>query len=363
MKHLTQLETAAFNSEDLGLCEFVVATNIRSIFSEWYCLSGVPVLDSCVWRGISCDKNNITISLSLTSVQLVGSIPTSLSHLIGLKQLDLSDNFLYHKIPSEIGMLTNLEILNLGGNHLTSSIPSSLGYLRMLNSLSLYENFLTGSIPASFNNLSLLSSAFALYSNSLISTLPTFLGLLNTIQFDLHNNYFSSSIPTQLCMLSASLYMRLDNNRLTSSIPTCFVEIRFLNYLNLGHNLLTSTIPSSFANAKGLYFLFLNDNKLTGPPPVDLCDQLEFVQFYVANNKFNCNPYCQSDADWSGNTTHRCQDFQDKALYALENHLNIISALKRVINTETYTVTFSQGTKRYISYPGNRGKVGLTIST
>jgi len=356
MKNLSFSETATLSpsskSEDLAFCGLVMSTNIMHIFAEWSCPTGSARLNSCDWRGITCNTNNKTVSVTLANLQIIGSIPNSLSNLNDLRQLDLSNNLLYRKIPSEIGLLTNLEILNLGGNLFTSSIPSSLGYLGQLNTLSLHDNFLTGSIPSTFNKLGSVVLSFKLNSNLLVSTLPTFLGWINTFSFDLHANYFSSSIPTELCMLSNAFYIRLDNNRLTSSIPSCFTKIPFLNYLNFAHNSLTSTIPSSFASAEYLYFLMLNNNNLSGPPSLLLCDKIKLVQFYIANNNFDCYPYCQSDADWSGNTTHRCQDFQDTALYALQNSLNIISALKRIINTETYTVTFSEGSKRFISYPG-----------
>ena len=68
--------------------------------------------------------------------QLTGGIPTWLSVLTRLTNLDLGSNlFLGGTIPSELGALTNLQWLGLYYNSLTGSIPETLTKLTQLSSL------------------------------------------------------------------------------------------------------------------------------------------------------------------------------------------------------------------------------------
>jgi Leucine-rich repeat (LRR) protein len=57
---------------------------------------------------------------------LVGTIPSELSHLKWLNSLDLESNRLGGSIPSEVGLLTNLEFLALNNNKLQGEIPKTL---------------------------------------------------------------------------------------------------------------------------------------------------------------------------------------------------------------------------------------------
>ena len=100
----TAFPTYTPSDADTALCAIVASTNINSIYPTWFCSNGQPSGTAiCSWTGITCNGSNISISLSLVSISLKGSIPT------------------------EIGLLTNLQYLYLHNNCLSSI------YLRYLN--------------------------------------------------------------------------------------------------------------------------------------------------------------------------------------------------------------------------------------
>jgi len=334
------------------LCDLTISTSLTTRYSEWKCDSQSPQSNPCLWRGVSCNITAVE-SLVVNNIDLEGTIPSSLGILTQLTRLDLSYNKLAGTIPTSLGLLSNMQWLNVGNNHLTSSIPSSLGYLTNMNTISLFYNSLTSSIPPSFTMLSTSMENFNVYGNSLTSKIPAYLGLyVKAIGFELQNNYFTSSIPSQICDLRSVQYLRVDYNLLTSSIPSCIGLMNSLEYFNMDHNVITGTVPETFKYFQNLKFIILSNNKLTGKAPEFLCSQSMLTGIYLANNTFECVPYCQSDGDWSAtSTSHRCQDFQDTALYDIQQNLGILSALSRVIKTETDIIVYSTGLLQYFSYP------------
>jgi hypothetical protein len=75
-----------------------------------------------------------------------------------ISTLKLSNKNLIGSIPTEIGLLTGLRYLYLDNNQLNGTIPSTLGNLKNLQWLWLYNNKLTG-FPSSLLSLSSLTPA------------------------------------------------------------------------------------------------------------------------------------------------------------------------------------------------------------
>ncbi|KAK1412636.1 hypothetical protein QVD17_34039 [Tagetes erecta] len=100
----------------------------------------------------------LTISLDLSSNNIVGEIPDALMNLVGLMSLNLSRNLLKGYIPMNIGDLTQLESLDLSMNKLSGRIPQSLTSLTFLSFLNLSFNNLSGAIPVG-NQLQTLDDA------------------------------------------------------------------------------------------------------------------------------------------------------------------------------------------------------------
>ena len=100
----------------------------------------------CDWYGVTCTGGDLT-ELSLSSNNLVGTIPSGLGNLTTLTALQLGSNSLSGSIPTELGNLTTLEYLSFYDNSLTGTIPVELGNLTNLTYFSLTSNQLSGSIP------------------------------------------------------------------------------------------------------------------------------------------------------------------------------------------------------------------------
>jgi Leucine-rich repeat (LRR) protein len=104
-------------------------------------------------------KSAVTF-LALQNNGLTGNLPVSLSHLSGLKHLDVSSNFLTGTLPSGLGRLTELENLFVGWNPSLDEAPipdwmfSPLSPWTQLRELSLARSGITGTIPSAlFGNL------------------------------------------------------------------------------------------------------------------------------------------------------------------------------------------------------------------
>ena len=173
------------SSQDEGLCGFIAATNIQSIYSQWKCnSSGYTVSNPCSWPGLTCPDNNFIEQIYLFSIQyphaLSGTLPTTLGLLTTLTGINIALSLLHGSIPSSVGQLVELKSLRFLSNSLIGAIPSELGQLQNLSRLDLSSNFLAGSIPTTVGLLSSLTS-FDLSYNCLIGTIPTVISNLNKL--------------------------------------------------------------------------------------------------------------------------------------------------------------------------------------
>ena len=121
----------ASTPQDTGMCGFIAATNMESLFSEWSCtVGGLTSTDPCVsgseWPGVICAGGVVT-ELNCTSLGLTGTLPTSISQFTNLVVLDLGFNELYGSIPSSVSFLyESLSALRLHHNSLSGEVPDSL---------------------------------------------------------------------------------------------------------------------------------------------------------------------------------------------------------------------------------------------
>ncbi|KAG5629263.1 hypothetical protein H5410_000980 [Solanum commersonii] len=88
-------------------------------------------------------------SLDMSSNNLSGDIPTSVTRLTGLRSFNLSKNNLTGRIPNDIGDMKVLESVDLSENQLYGQIPQSFSSLPTLSYLNLSDNNLSGMIPLS----------------------------------------------------------------------------------------------------------------------------------------------------------------------------------------------------------------------
>lgn len=133
-------------STQTALCDFIAATNVATIFSEWNCNTAHSVAtEPCnggapLWSGITaCSSSGDVTAINLGSTGLSGSIPTSIGYLTALTYLNICNNLLGSGN-------TSLLFLSASGWSCiaTAGIPSSIGNLISLQYLMLCGNKLTG---------------------------------------------------------------------------------------------------------------------------------------------------------------------------------------------------------------------------
>ena len=220
------------------------------------------------WYGVTTGASNTTVTgINLSSNNLVGSLPSSISDLTGLTALNLHTNLLSGSLPASLGSLTGLTLLHLYQNSFTGSLPTELGSLTNLTVFDAYQNQFTGSIPASFGGLTSLQSLL-LQSNQLEGGLPAELAsLTNLQQLNFHSNLLTGSIPAGYGGMTSLRSLRLHGNSLSGNLPTELGNLTNLQELYLGENGFSGSIPSSLGNLSNLLYLYMEYNSLEGSIP------------------------------------------------------------------------------------------------
>ncbi|KAF9592301.1 hypothetical protein IFM89_013527 [Coptis chinensis] len=298
------------------------AAALQSLKDQWQNLppSWENSTDPCgaPWAGVTCINSRVT-RLSLSAMNLKGTLGGDIAELSELKSLDLSFNpGLTGPLPSEIGNLTNLDILILAGCSFSGSIPEEIGNLANLSFLALNSNNFSGNIPptlGSLSNLYWLDVADNQLTGSLpvsTNTAPGLDLLLNAKHFHFNKNQLSGSIPFKLFSSEMVLiHVILNDNRLTGEIPATLGVVKTLEILRLDRNALTGTVPSNLNNLTSLNELQLANNLLTGPVP-DLTG-INFLNYVLLkNNTFN--------GTLGGNTGQQLQlvDFENNQISGLQ---------------------------------------------
>ncbi|VAH98448.1 unnamed protein product [Triticum turgidum subsp. durum] len=249
--------------------------------------------------------------LNLESNSLSGSIPSSIYQLSSLEVLKLSFNpFGSHRIDPQLGNLTNLEELSMSSMNIVGEIPDTITKLTRLTTLDLSSNTLNGTIPTgiwSMQNLEFLDlqrnslsgcilddphelmnlsqlKTLDLSSNTLNGTIPTEIWSMQNLEFlNLHRNSLSGCIPDdphELMNLSPLKTLDLSSNTLNGTIPTVIWRMQNLNRLALHNNYISGRILDDFCKLKYLSQLLLNDNLLSGPLPENVT-QLQLTSIFL----------------------------------------------------------------------------------
>ncbi len=168
----------------------------------------------CRWTYVTCVQGTLT-GLSLKSLNMKGSLPSSLYSLTTLTMLSMSSNSITGTISSVIGQLANLEVLDLSFNLLTGQLDSRVGNLTKLTILDVSFNRLTSRIPSSISKLASLER-LNLNVNYFNGTIPSDIGLnQKLIQLYLLSNQLTGKVPSTLCGLQKAAIDMSQNPGLT----------------------------------------------------------------------------------------------------------------------------------------------------
>ncbi|XP_019195979.1 PREDICTED: probable LRR receptor-like serine/threonine-protein kinase At3g47570 isoform X2 [Ipomoea nil] len=293
-------------TDKISLLEFkkMIKGDPLGIMSSWN-----ETIHFCKWPGVSCGHRHRRVTaLGLSSMKLVGSLPSHIGNLTFLRVLDLQNNsfsgeippaianlhrlqvlFLHNNsfsgsIPSNISGCTNLEALDFSNNYLMGTIPSQLGTLTNLQTIHFVHNNLTGKIPRSLGNLSLLYEFFA-NKNNLVGEIPDSLCRISGLQYLIvYENNLSGKLPSSLFNHSSMLAIDVGNNFIEGSLPpNLFITLPRLFYFSIHNNTFTGNIPPTLSNATNLQFFYISRNGLTGKVP-DLGNLEKIQRFLIAFN-------------------------------------------------------------------------------
>ena len=275
---------AASNPGLVADCEALLAARNTLAGSGTLNWSGSVAIGS--WDGVTLSGSPLRVTeLVFRDSQLTGTIPTELSGLTSLVELDLGDNRLTGLIPSELSSLTNLEILSLTRNQLTGTIPPELSGLTGLETLALGGNRLTGPVPTWLDSLTNLQGLY-LWGNQLTGPIPSELGsLINLEILELGGNQLTGPVPPQLASLTNLQRLSLYDNQLSGPVPIWLGSLTNLEWLRISRNQLTGQIPSQLASLTNLQRLSLYDNQVTGTIPTWLGNLTNLERLYLSQNQ------------------------------------------------------------------------------
>jgi Leucine-rich repeat (LRR) protein len=276
----------------IGLAPSVAQTRIRTENNRIISLdlSGIPLPNGAFpeyLRGLRGLR-----FLNLSNTGLVGPIPSWMSELVDLEELDISRNQLTGELSGNVVCLyPNLRLLNVSSNKLEGAIPLCITTRERVQTLRLDNNRFTGSILAELGTMPNLR-ILTLNNNSLTGGLPTTFGAINTRGktttttqdaqslevLDVSNNQLSGEIPPAFGNMLALKTLNLANNRFSGRVPQELGNISLLEHLNLSANRFTGDVPITFAQLSRLRSLRLQENGFTSMPNIALPRRLDTLE-------------------------------------------------------------------------------------
>ncbi|PIA29856.1 hypothetical protein AQUCO_05800140v1 [Aquilegia coerulea] len=254
------------------------------------------------------------VGLSLSENRFTGSIPSSISQLVHLRDLDLGSNLFSGPIPSGIQQMKNLVFLNLEKNQLSGKIPNFFTSFTSLRELDLSHNKLSGEIPPTISFLAPRLELLNLGHNLLAGNIPNYLGNFQTLdRLDLSSNQLTGVVPTTFKNLTDILYLELGHNHLVDPFPE--MNVKKIEGLDLSYNKFNlGTIPKWVESSALIYslklagcglkfrledfkprekyfydYIDLSDNQISGTP-VGLMNETTLLKgFWASGNQLRFN--------------------------------------------------------------------------
>ncbi|CAL5007174.1 unnamed protein product [Urochloa decumbens] len=165
---------------------------------------------------------------------LAGRIPPEISNASKLEPLFLYRNNLFGQIPVEIGRLTSLQHIMMAWTSLTGPIPHSVGNLTTLEALDLSANQLEGEVPATISSLQ--SLRFLVINDNKLSGVVLYLNITELVGISLSNNSFTGEFPIAFCQQASLRILDLSNNQLFGELPHCLWNLQQLLFMDLSSN-------------------------------------------------------------------------------------------------------------------------------
>jgi Leucine-rich repeat (LRR) protein len=176
-----------------------------------------------------CNQQRRATTLILRNNMLSGKLQLILETYTELNVLDLAWNNFTGSIPATITRLVGLFHLNLAGNGISGTLPHDLSNLRVMKTgytTSDYSGTVNMSMTMKGQELYYYSSAFS-----------------RMVVIDLSSNHLTGGIPEEIASLYAVVNLNLSRNNLTGKIPERIGVMQSLESLDLSRNNLYGEIP------------------------------------------------------------------------------------------------------------------------
>ncbi|XP_024009764.1 receptor-like protein 12 [Eutrema salsugineum] len=253
----------------------------------------------------------------------VGTIPSSLFTIPSLKDISLSNNQLDSLL--EFGNISKLEWLYVDGNNLRGPIPRSVSKLVNLRGLDLSNWNTQGPFDLSiFSHLKSLRDLTLSHLNTTTTIdLNSILSCSQRLEtLDLSGSHVSaktkssvSDPPSQMISkltlsgcgvtefpkiirtLHSMIYLDISNNNIKGQVPGWLWTLPNLTYVNLSNNTFISfEIPTKQGLSSAMRFLFGSKNNFTGKIPSFICALGSLIILDLSENNFNGSiPLCMEN--------------------------------------------------------------------
>ena len=221
-----------------------------------------------------------------------GLIPASLFSIPALEWLNIQFNEGIWELPPEIepGFQSKIKGIALRQCGLTGMLPSFISKITSLEELDFGSNSLEGTIPKSWGNLKNVVF-FSLHSNNMTGTLPESLGQLASAEvLAFGMNSFEGTIPSTLGNLRKLRLLDLSQNQLEGPLPASFSQLSNLGHISLQHNKQLNGTISAFESLRQLESLLVYNNSFTGFIPAGLFSNVTHSEYSIyadfGHNKF-----------------------------------------------------------------------------
>ncbi|MBE0654536.1 MAG: leucine-rich repeat domain-containing protein, partial [Bacteroidales bacterium] len=242
-------------------------------------------------KQLNIANNEIYIEPTLYKGNLKSTLPADIDKLTKLEWLSIS-NVLEGTIPASVGNLTNLKLLfisqdtlHFGKGDLTGTIPAEIGNLSQLQQLHISNQKLSGNLPATINNLSVIREMD--FSDNLLSGPVPALNLPNIEYLKLNDNFFSGfSEEDGNCPDLKEI--QLQNNQIAGIVPSWFGDFTKLKSWNISDNQIKA-LPAEIGNLTNLVTLRA-DNNLLKELPDGLATIINLQHLSASNNQIGYIP-------------------------------------------------------------------------
>lgn len=312
-------EDALRRQDSLALVAFKNSTNISSLNMQWD--ENQPIE---TWQGVKMGFRNIRVAgLEIRNQGLVGELPSEISWLTALEELDLWGMYIpSSSLPEDLWLLPNLKVLelnncNLGGklepslalldgslrqlvlshNNFVGPIPIELYALTKLRFLALNGNRFSGTLSPLIANLKSLTF-LNLFGNELSGPIPNvFENFPDLVSLILAVNQFSGQLPNSIYACRELVILDIFDNPITGELKPGIANLSKLSVLRAFNSLLQGEIPAAIGSLPNLRLLQLNNTLIGGqiPSTLNQLEHLEEVWFSQTNMQGQLIPFTNSN--------------------------------------------------------------------